>query len=105
MFFRYVAVEDDDIIKEVTSLPRTEKNCGLVFVKMKRMKQMKNVNNMVPVKSVPNTHNSISYLMTISVGINFSKTNSVKYTTCAPHARLLALLSILCCLSPLLKQH
>ena len=37
-----VAIEDDDLIKEVTSLPRTEKNCGMITVGMKRKLDMKN---------------------------------------------------------------
>ena len=37
-----VAIEDHDIIKEVTSLPRTKKNCGMITVGMKRKFDMKN---------------------------------------------------------------
>ena len=37
-----VAIDDDDIIKEVTNLPRTEKNCGMITVGMKRKLDMKN---------------------------------------------------------------
>ena len=37
-----VAIEDDDIIKEVTSLPRTEKNSGMITVGMKRKLDLKN---------------------------------------------------------------
>ena len=37
-----VAIEDDDIIKEVTSLPRTKKNNGMIFVGMKRKMDLKN---------------------------------------------------------------
>ena len=37
-----VAIEDEDIIKEVTSLPRTEKNSGMVTVGMKRKLDLKN---------------------------------------------------------------
>ena len=37
-----VPIEDDDIIKEVTSLPRTEKNNGMVTVRLKRKLAMKN---------------------------------------------------------------
>lgn len=36
-----VPIEDDDIIREVTSLPRTEKNSGLVTVRLKRKLAMK----------------------------------------------------------------
>ena len=34
-----VAIEDDDIIKTVTSLPRTQKNNGLITVGLKRDKK------------------------------------------------------------------
>ena len=37
-----VAIEDDDIIKHVKSLPRTEKNSGMVTVGMKRKMDIKN---------------------------------------------------------------
>ena len=37
-----VPIEDNDIIKEVKSLPRTEKNSGMVTVGLKRDKSMKN---------------------------------------------------------------
>ena len=37
-----VAIGDDDIVKNVTSLPRTEKNSGMVTVGMKRKLDLKN---------------------------------------------------------------
>ena len=37
-----VPIEDDDLIKEVTALPRTTKNSGMITVKMKRKMEMKN---------------------------------------------------------------
>ena len=36
-----VPIEDGDIIKEVTSLPRTKKNSGMIAVKLKRKMEMK----------------------------------------------------------------
>ena len=41
-----VPIEDDDIIKQVNSLPRTEKNSGMVTVKLKRKLGMKNYHKM-----------------------------------------------------------
>ena len=38
-----VPIEDNDIIKHVTSLPRTDKNSGMVTVQMKRKMTMKNI--------------------------------------------------------------
>ena len=38
-----VPIEDNDIIREVTSLPRTDKNSGMVTVQMKRKMTMKNI--------------------------------------------------------------
>ena len=37
-----VPIEDGDIIKEVTALPRTRKNNGMITVKLKRKMDMKN---------------------------------------------------------------
>ena len=47
-----VAIEDDDIIKEVTSLPRTEKNCGMITVGLKRMLDMKNYHKLGLIRPV-----------------------------------------------------
>ena len=41
-----VPINDDDIIKEVTSLPRTEKNSGMVNIKLKRKMGIKNYHKM-----------------------------------------------------------
>ena len=41
-----VPICDDDIIKEVTSLPRTEKNSGMVNIKLKRKMGIKNYHKM-----------------------------------------------------------
>ena len=41
-----VPITDDDIIKEVTSLPRTEKNSGMVNIKLKRKMGIKNYHKM-----------------------------------------------------------
>ena len=39
-------IEDDDIIKEVKSLPRSQKNCGMVTVKLKRRMKWKTYHKM-----------------------------------------------------------
>merc|ERR1712020_245307 len=47
-----VAIEDNDINKEVTSLPRTEKNSGMITVGMKRKLDLKNYHKLGMIRPV-----------------------------------------------------
>ena len=56
-----VAIEDDDIIKHVKSLPRTEKNSGMVTVGMKRKMDLKNYHKLGMIRP-EKIYKALSYL-------------------------------------------
>ena len=56
-----VPIEDGDIIKEATSLPRTKKNSGMISVKLKRKLEMKNYHKFGMVRPEM-IHRSLIYL-------------------------------------------
>ena len=56
-----VAIEDDDIIKEVTSLPRTKKNSGMITVGMKRKMDLKNYHKLGMIRP-DRIYNALVYL-------------------------------------------
>jgi hypothetical protein len=55
------AIEDDDIIKHVTSLPRTEQNSGMITVGMKRKMDIKNYHKLGMIRP-ENIYKALLYL-------------------------------------------